>query len=503
MTTVVAHGVDIVDSLSLLSLKVAPNVFDLSSGMHHVSIRDQIVRARLVIRDLKKADITLQSILIVGCGVAGLAAAIAAQEAKISEILVVDSAEEPLSLFKGVTERYVGPYMYEWPSQFFGNQSFPSHSRTPWIHSPGSPLSWTLKEPCNASYFSRLFLSSIKASLSASGAPKILLGVSRQAVRGFVKDFARNEGKAGLARIEGRLRPSLLKLQLEGMPYPSKEVSSVRIHPQYVFLAGGMGNESTKLVQRDRFQPSYSGVNFWGKKFWENDQLRSQMMVDRHVYIFGGGDGAIQDALRTLTGMKHPLEMLKHLNQDIRVKNAIDRAAPILLSMDRQGRQQTAWTHGPVANETLDDLCRKLAVELSQRTEMCTRVANAIRPGRGQVFMFVKEGYIAKAYLLNRFLIHLIAECSNAAPRLFLRKIKFAIFWQHQAWQYSQKNGQHHVEIRDHASSSVRIHMPDEIVVRYGIEAGSVPGAQMIHLSPKRSRQRTTLARVELPFAPN
>nr|NLU60156.1 hypothetical protein [Pseudomonas sp. BIGb0427] len=49
-------SIKVVDSLSLLSLKVAPNVFDLSSGMHHVSIRDQIVRAQLLVRDLLHAD---------------------------------------------------------------------------------------------------------------------------------------------------------------------------------------------------------------------------------------------------------------------------------------------------------------------------------------------------------------------------------------------------------------------------------------------------------------
>ena len=115
MTT---NTIDVVDSLSLLSLKVASNVFDLSSGLHHISIRDQMVRAQLAVRDLKRGDPELDSLLIVGAGVAGIAAALEAEARGVRSVVVVEAAAQPFSLLRGVTERYIGPFMYEWPSSF-------------------------------------------------------------------------------------------------------------------------------------------------------------------------------------------------------------------------------------------------------------------------------------------------------------------------------------------------------------------------------------------------
>lgn len=44
------------------------------------------------------------------------------------------------------------------------------------------------------------------------------------------------------------------------------------------------------------------------------------------------------------------------------------------------------------------------------------------------------------------------------------------------------------------------VHRFDTLAVRYGIEPGSVPGAQLIQVRDRPSCQRTSLPRVELPF---
>ena len=115
------------NTLSILALKVAPNVFDISSGLFHISIRDQMLRARTLVRDLDKGNqlvLPAAHVLIVGAGVAGVSAAMALGELVV-ETVVVDSAAEPFSVQKNVTSRFVGPYMYEWPSDFFDDQAFP------------------------------------------------------------------------------------------------------------------------------------------------------------------------------------------------------------------------------------------------------------------------------------------------------------------------------------------------------------------------------------------
>ncbi|MFP3245845.1 MAG: hypothetical protein RXR20_14995, partial [Paraburkholderia sp.] len=70
-----------IDTLALLGLKAKSNIFDLSSDLVHVSMRDQIVRAQILVRDLCAADPNLQRILVVGAGVAGISAAMAAGHA--------------------------------------------------------------------------------------------------------------------------------------------------------------------------------------------------------------------------------------------------------------------------------------------------------------------------------------------------------------------------------------------------------------------------------------
>jgi NADPH-dependent 2,4-dienoyl-CoA reductase/sulfur reductase-like enzyme len=124
---------EVINALSLLAHKVAPNVFDLSSLQWHVSIRDQIVRAQLLMADLCMADKDIDSVLIIGMGAAGISAAMAACEQGIPNVYVVDRADAPFKLFRGVTSRFVGPFMYEWPSSFHADQGYPEHPNTPLI----------------------------------------------------------------------------------------------------------------------------------------------------------------------------------------------------------------------------------------------------------------------------------------------------------------------------------------------------------------------------------
>jgi len=115
-----------VNALSILSLKIAPGVFDLNSGLANVSIRDQIIRASMLIRDLTAASELSkeQEVAFVGAGAAGVAGALACSDRKVRSV-VLETQDRPFSTFDTVTERDVGPYMYEWPSVFHNDQRFP------------------------------------------------------------------------------------------------------------------------------------------------------------------------------------------------------------------------------------------------------------------------------------------------------------------------------------------------------------------------------------------
>jgi hypothetical protein len=499
-----ADSIELVDSLSLLSLKVASNVFDLSSGQHHISIRDQMVRAQLVVRDLKRGDPNLNSLLIVGAGVAGIAAALEAVDRGVEHVLVVDAGSEPFGLFKGVTGRFVGPYMYEWPSSFSNNQSYPGHKAARWSNLSSSPLRWNRKNPISANALfnklTRLLKMRLSASTSSGFKPTICINVGKQRISSFVKEFAKNESARTISRLLKHTPPKPLVFGYwTETVWPSLAEAEGTIAPQYILLAAGMGKETVKLVVKDRFGNTYNGQNFLGTNFWAKDSLMSPNTPNLRVSIFGGGDGALQDALRTLTRQRHPLEFIEYLLADPVVKKAMDSVTPDLLAIDRQGRQFGTWTLKN-AFRTVDTCCREVATQLASKLSVAQRVAAGVSLGTGTVSLFVRGPYFDKAYLLNRFMVHLIAECKKAHPSLWSGRVNFEVHFNHQAVAYAKSGSSHEVTILSSTFSSSHTHLCDVIAVRYGITPGTVPGAQMIQVSKNMSKQRTTLSRVELPF---
>ena len=503
-----SYTVEVVDSLSLLSLKVASNVFDLSSGLHHVSILDQIVRARLAVRDLKRGDPSLQSLLIVGAGVAGIAAALEAAKREVKNVLVVEIGLEPFGLLKHTTGRYVGPYMYEWPSSFSRQQSYPNHGKTPWeIHSTAQ-IRWTSNKPMSADQLADKLTNDLPLwmkEIVANGnvAPTICVDVNRHRISDFVKNFARHESARAMSRLQNRTPTNPIRFGYwNDLVWPGGHAAEATIDPQYILLAAGMGKENVKLVKQDELGNDYQGLNYIGPEFWGNDTLMNSDIVNRRVSVFGGGDGALQDVLRALTRCDHPLQFIEFLEKDQAIKNALSRVMPDLLAIDRQGRLFGTWTQKNEEYLNVDTVCKNIAERLARDRRVVRRVIQGIAIGSGLVTLFVRGGYFDKSYLLNRFLVHLIWACKRAQKSMWSKRVDLQVCFNQYAVAYGVGlNGIHDVMIKQTGSSAPAYrHSCDVIAVRYGIEPGTVPGAQLIQVSPKRSKQRTSLARVELPF---
>ena len=315
------RSIEMVDCLSLLSTKVASNVFDLSSGMHHVSIRDQMVRAQIVIRDLCRGDSDFESLLIVGAGVAGICAALEAIQRGVKQVVVVDVREAPFSLLRDVHHRYVGPFMYEWPSTFSNNQSYPVHQTTPWSNADAQ-LQWISKDPVSADALANLLTQELKYKLTQinHGVLTICVNVSKSRIHRIIQLFAKTESARSLSRLQ-RQPPITAKTfyLMDALIWPSApagQKSMINITPNYVLLAAGMGVENRRLVMNDPNSDPYRGENYTGSSFWAKnlqEDLFDPKTANQHVAIFGGGDGALQDTLRTLTGCKHPLQFMSFL----------------------------------------------------------------------------------------------------------------------------------------------------------------------------------------------
>ncbi|NED66130.1 FAD-dependent oxidoreductase [Streptomyces sp. SID10244] len=482
--------ISVVDCLGLLGSKVAPNVFDLSSGQYHVSLRDQVVRGRLLIGDIISMDPDFSSLLVVGGGVAGLAAAVAAAEAG-KQVVVLEKSDYPLSKQVGVHSRFVGPFMYEWPWKFSRSQVYPPVDESCWPKFPGCPTI-TSPDPISADEFAKQIGLWFNKALGVN--PCLHLAVKlTDSLQERVQVFLKTEfSSAGV-------------LDLADMNWHDDSQPLGSIKPAYIVLAAGMGVENCSLPEHDGTSV-VSGRLFHGTPFWKDDQLREWADSGEDVVVVGGGDGALQDALRALTSDEHPLQTLQKLECCPDVKANLENVSDCLQTIELQGRLMASWRWNPAAFESVDSLCSEVARELAETIPVRVAVLKILRPqkreGSQRVTLLVKSGYFDKAYLLNRFLMHLIRHVLEIAH------------------SKGEAHGRIALDVMFNAAvEGVQIRCADRftvhyrgnngrgtvdaayVAVRFGIDKKTIPGLQMVHLSGDDQKQRTSLSRVPLPYA--
>ncbi|MCU1159798.1 FAD-dependent oxidoreductase [Stenotrophomonas maltophilia] len=482
--------ISVVDCLGLLASKVAPNVFDLSSGQYHVSLRDQIVRGRLLVGDIISMDPDFSSLLVVGGGVAGLAVAVAAADAG-KQVVVLEKSRYPLSKQVGVHSRFVGPFMYEWPWKFSRSQVYPPVDATCWPKFTGCPT-LTAPDPISAAEFAKQVGLWFNAALAAH--PRLHLAVKLSAslqdrVRAYLKKGFSNAGM----------------LDLTDMNWHRDSVPLVSIKPAYIILAAGMGAENCSLPEHDG-KKIVRGRLFRGTPFWENDRLRECADSGHDVVVVGGGDGALQDALRALTSDEHPLQTLRKLECCPVVKANLEGIGDRLQTIELQGRLMASWRWNPAVFESVDSLCSEVARKIAKKRRVRAAVLKVLRPrkasGSQKVTLLVKSDYFDKAYLLNRFLVHLIRHVLKIAHSMGEAHDRIAldvVFNAAVEGVQSRSANRFTVHYRgDHGRGTVDAAY---VAVRFGVDKKTIPGLQMVHLSGDDQKQRTSLSRVPLPYA--
>ncbi|MES2681908.1 MAG: hypothetical protein V4650_00170 [Pseudomonadota bacterium] len=480
------------NALSTLAYKVKPNVFDLSTGLLHVSLRDQINRAETLIRSLVEAKQLLpakSSLLIVGAGVAGASAAIAAARHDISSI-IVESQATTFSRLRGITSRYAGPHMYEWPLSFHDDQLFPSTTTglSPW-KAGGTPdrLSFQTHMPETAD---KLVLDWDTQLLAASGPTckpliDVVLNVPRVALKKDIKAFARTGSR---------------RITITGTNWITKHSVTITSAPRFIIMAAGFGQETTSVAGVGDSSNVLSGTWFWG-----NDTLLQPQLgvapLPANLVVFGGGDGALQDALRALTKCHTPLAFLDRLRSSAQAAMAlIDDALLELSSLEQQHRLGEIWTSSSDQAKyylpAMHDACVSLAAVLASKQQVRNAINGQIRQDVSSVCIVVREKHFSKAYLLNRFLIYLIDECGK---HLLCSKLK--IFWDHVFHSGHMPSAiAKPISIQSMSGAITTLPNISKVVVRIGVDAETVPSIQL-GITKTGSLARNALGRIPLPFA--
>jgi hypothetical protein len=472
----------------MLAYKVAPNMFDLSTGLSHVSLRDQLIRGVTLVRDLTAARLLTSGdeLLIVGAGAAGVSAAQRAGAAGCRSLLL-ETEDAPFGLQANVKTRYVGPYMYEWPWDIHADQHFAPPATSllhHWNTAAYAGLEINSSTPLTAAQLASHWQSQLSAWVRAPGSNLSVL-----------TKIDPNTSLRALKAWRRRQRfwiPGPRTLHFDGISWPNGSRTRESINPKFIILAAGFGPE--------RVTWEGPSEDIEGPRFWDTDTLSDPscgFASKPTIVVLGGGDGAMQDALRCVYPHTQPLETMRDLLSFPGVPAAFQSVHADLLLAEQQQAATRTWTSGTSQASESESLQRAylailqtLAVSANVRAAML----DTLRDDVARVVMVVREKNLGKAYSLNRFLILLLNECLKlqAAPG----KVEFELKFEAEVADITGAVGSRMVTVRDLKSKVLTsIHNVAHLSIRFGVVGDMAPG-QLMGITKKNTRNRRELANI-------
>lgn len=271
----------------LLAHRVRPRWYDLSTLQARISVRDHLVRSRILLLTLIENQLLRQGhrLLVVGAGVAGVNAAMTAAAARNIDVVLIERQAAPFGLQAACTTRYLNAFEYDWPREGWHLQEYPRelHSR----------LRYDWFDPSNPSPPDYL----------------TVRGTDLASVHAFdwgdqLKQFCRLH-----SNLQCRWANELLP-NFQWVPNSKQWEVSIQDHSNlaaagvqvekfdFVVTALGQGEETTAWTD-----PTGAPVPTKSRQFWENDTVRDHNLGFSYapkVLIIGLGDGALQDWWRCL-----------------------------------------------------------------------------------------------------------------------------------------------------------------------------------------------------------
>lgn len=352
-------------------------LFSVAGKAWPVSIAAQMVRANIIIRELKLAKLLERDkkIAIVGGGAAGMAAAEAAARLHC-KVTLIHNGKDRADLFSrlsGIESRYVYPWLYDWPAAHWSKTIFP-------------------RPPRDGEVGKRLYTLSWSAGMASAVRDSIVTGfMSATRAR---KDPLRVEIVLGLV---GTDNATIEQLERGIVRYITPEGRAEEERADVVLLATGPGEERVRC---------HSSSPFAGPGFWSNDVLGDDALFSGprkvRLLIVGGGDGALQDYVRVVTG-----------------QNDVARLAGLVLNGGSQACRDAAYHIYQVEDELL------------RRYLTCTDSCDTHRRAHGEL-----EKIIAKLYANDADLQSRLAKGVRPDLRARFDKLHLAFPCDHFSFRY-------------------------------------------------------------------
>lgn len=449
---------------------VSERVYELA-GLRTGSIRDQLLRSTLVVQCLADEGIIDRSrpLLVFGAGAAGMNAAIVAAKRGVSADVLERTDNEFATMLQSDWRR-VDPVEYDWPHPHCRDGCFPSGGH-------GIPLA----QPAGTG-----------AELAHAWAAELQVwATTRNGRKGYGNARVLYNQDAN-DFLTYRVDPVARVLEVTG-PWSGKggAVSPKRFGA--ILSCIGFSGERTDSTDTPNTWSDYVGPTFWT----DNDGLgRSNRLVRqyRHVVVSGGGDGAMQDFQRAVTGW-FGMELLDQIGNSLpgwhKPDHFVDgQGLTALLMAEDAGRRAHAWKRDkqPLTRAlrswhhtfetTVDALVRSCSDSQVATTLNAVLEPSVLRGDRAVTWVYRDEtpGY---AYALNRFLCLLIekllaryAASGSALPVTIMRGSEIASIKpasSHQCGIANDCQGEDHVvQINSRSHPSPLRLTADLIVVRHG-----------------------------------
>lgn len=244
-----------------------PLLYDISSGLQPMSIRDQMFRGYILVKRALSNKLLEPNqdlpILVIGGGVAGAIASLTAVENNVPVMLVEKS--KLFGVQESADHRTVCPTQYDWPASHWNERRFP------WTGA-AMPLSWH--------------------RAAASKVTAVWRSRLRRAAKKHSALFSlRHNTEFKSHRIDQNEQAVYAQLNAASTGEYTAGPFSI------VIACGGAGIERTRVPDE---HPTYTGYQFWKVDPYDKSNLGLPADVKPTVLISGGGDGSLQDYLRVV-----------------------------------------------------------------------------------------------------------------------------------------------------------------------------------------------------------
>ncbi len=390
-------------------------------GFRPTSIRDQINRAQLLASQL---DIGFrQRIGVFGAGAAGVACAGALSFYRHDVVLFEE--RHAFCVQAGVHTRWLDPHEYDWPKHYWMHPHFPFdiaidevalHYTSGWASEIYASLSFQLQDYLSEHKF-RFF----------SNATDLVVG--------YNADFSRFTVSCSYGGAQEHFEDEF----------------------DIIIDASGIREET----------PSFQ--TFTGIRYWENDDLL-ELAPEARVLVVGGGDGALQDAIRAYTGLPSFREVINLLPRSL-YGGLVDR---LLHSDDDLSRQlalckthprversrlykESLREHHRLVKQCASEVALELPAELRAELKFESRGVSLTIAHRGD--------FVGPAFTGNIFLAELLEHLdSSRFKRIGQTSLKSLV---------QQSDGSYHVRLEHPGVSRFDPGAAyDRVVPRFGRASG-------------------------------